>query len=154
MLFSRSVLVSNCLTDMTPFLVFLFLLSNRVSVIFMVQGFGIFSDFSTSTDKLKSGRARFPCKSYHDVYTIYLQLLRMLEQELITRATCGSTESKFRLRLWFFFSMSRYCNFPIGFAKLRRTKSSCARLLSGRLCWSCSNFEVFFVTGIYLIVDR
>ena len=54
----------------------------------------------------------------------------------------------------YFFSMSRYCNFPIGFAKLRRTKSSCARLLSGRLCWSCSNFEVFFVTGIYLIVDR
>ena len=133
MLFSRSVLVSNCLTDMTPFLVFLFLLSNRVSVIFMVQGFGIFSDFSTSTDKLKSGRARFPCKSYHDVYTIYLQLLRMLEQELITRATCGSTESKFRLRFCFFFYVA-ILQFPDRLCETEVKKSSCARLLSGRLC--------------------
>ena len=35
---------------------------------------------------------------------------------------CGSTESKFRLRFWFSFYVV-YCNFPIGFAKLRRTKS-------------------------------
>ena len=63
----------------------------------------------------------------------------------ITRATVVARSLNFGSVSVLF--LSRYCNFPIGFAKLRRTKSLCTRLFSGRLFWRCSNFEVFFVIG-------